>query len=102
MPADFQALEARRQARAGFDPFDCVPASKPQVRERSYTRTDYAVVKEFDDGRKFEIVRGHLDVLTAEQLAGRLRDEMSDDDCSQGFNFKARVMGGNYSHRRSR
>lgn len=95
MPADFAAIERSRLARGAFDP--TAPrrdSSEKPANGPNYARTDYAVVKEFDDGRKFEIVASRLTWLEADTRAGRLRDAMTDAQCGEGWNYQARAMGG--------
>lgn len=81
MPFDFAALEASRLARGGRDfTAPCaLPAGYDEKQGRTkFTRDDYAVAKVYDDARAPVPVKYNLSRDTAEQVAGRMRDGLTD------------------------
>jgi hypothetical protein len=78
----FEALEAARAARKGFDPFAAPIVSLPVEKPRQYTgmrRTDFAVGKLYDDGG-FVVVKTNMTREVAESVAGRMNDAASDEE----------------------
>jgi hypothetical protein len=59
-----------------------------KVKRASFAYRQHGVVRVNDDGRQV-VLRTNLDVLTAEQLAGRERDMLSDEAVGQGWNVVA-------------
>ena len=80
----YEAIEAARKARSGFDPTErrFVPPDAPTVRRTFFRRTDFAVGRLYDDGR-FVPHQVNLTRDAAEILAGRKRDGSSDDEVKQ-------------------
>jgi sRNA-binding protein len=73
-------LERSRLARGGFDPTDARFRTPAEPRKlASFVRTDFAVGREYDDGR-FEPLHIGLTRDTAESLAGRKRDGSTDTE----------------------
>jgi hypothetical protein len=101
----FEAIEAARRAR---DPRDLTAAAVREEPEYiptnpSYKRTDFAVGRQYNDGKFVPIKYGmHRDV--AESVAGRMRDAASDEEVakmlSESWTFGHRAMGGNLDPRR--
>lgn len=101
MPGDFAKLEAARIARGQFDPFAAPIVSLPVEKPRHYTgmrRTDFAVGKLYDDG-KFVPVKTNLTRETAESVAGRWRDNATDEEVgkmlAEKWTYQHRALGGN-------
>jgi hypothetical protein len=95
----YERIEAARKARSGFDPFTGSPTvSRDPAKRSGFVRTDWSVCKVYDDGKRFELVRGGLTAEQAETMAGRKRDAMTDAQCAEalqaGWNYKARMLGG--------
>lgn len=96
----YEILEAARAARNGFDPFAAPIVSLPVEKPRQYTgmrRTDFAVGKLYDDDRFVPIKFGMTREI-AESVAGRYRDNASDEDVAkmltEKWTWSHRAMNG--------
>jgi hypothetical protein len=91
---------AHRQALWDREKAERKTAPKPQgltppaKRNNFWTSDAWAVVREYDDGRR-TLVRDNLSARGAERLAGELRDAMTDAQCAEGWNYQARRTKGN-------
>lgn len=98
----FARLEASRIARGAWDPTDAKHRAHPEAKgtTNAFHRTDYAVAKVYEAG-KVDVLKGHVNLTSfeADARAGRLRDEMSDDEVGtalkEGWTYAVVTVRGN-------
>lgn len=99
MPGDYAALEAARIARGGNDPFMRPVAREAPKKAKAFLRTDFAVGKVYDADDRFVAFYEGMTRDTAEAMAGRKRDEMTEAQVEtavqEGWNWGYRALRGN-------
>lgn len=105
MSGNYAALEAARLARGGTDPFGQRVSREVAPKPRAFLRSDFAVGKVYDADERFVAIYTGMTRDTAEAMAGRKRDEMSDSDvetaCREGWNWGYRALRGNIGRPRT-
>lgn len=95
--ARYARLEAARELRGGRD------ATRPVALQgvpnpRMAVRSDYGVCRVWEgQPSRVEVLRTQLTAHEAEAVAGRMRDELTDEQVGQGQNVVARALKGRWA-----